>query len=147
MYTLQPISSNSKGVMVIISKITKKKNNIRTPTHGPLDKINFKNNNKKKQHLYPYSWSSRQNLGLETQHKGTLLEECIQKYMSCKRVQRRLILITKSLDDLGTPIITIQAQCNEKYYLPLKRNNNRNKNCNCNFFKIKKKEKQEMHVS
>ncbi len=106
MHTLQPI--DFEGVMVIVSKITIKKT----------------------QHSYPYSWSSRWNLGLEAQHKGTLLEECIQKYISCKRQQRRLILITKILDDLGTSIITIQAQCNKKYYLPLKRNNNRNNNCN-----------------
>lgn len=94
----------------------------------------FKTNNLKKKHSYPYSWSSRRNLGLEAQHKGTLLEECIKIYMSCKRLQRGLILITKSLDDLGTSIITIQAQRNKKYYLPLKRNNNRNNNCNCNLF-------------
>jgi hypothetical protein len=87
----------------------------------------FKITIKKTHHLWPYSWSSRGNLDLETQHKGTLLEECIQKYMSCKRLQKRLILIIKSLDDLGTSIITIQAQCNKKYYFPLNRNNN----CNC----------------
>jgi hypothetical protein len=106
MHTLQPI--DFEGVMVIVSKITIKKT----------------------QHSYPYSWSSRWNLGFEAQHKGTLLEECLQKYISCKRQQRRLILITTILDDLGTSIITIQAQCNKKYYLPLKRNNNRNNNCN-----------------
>ncbi len=124
MHTLQPI--DFEGVMVIVSKITKKKT----------------------QHSYPYSWSSRWNLGLEARHKGTLLEECIQKYISCKSQQRRLILITKILDDSGTSIITIQTQCNKKYYLPLKRNNNTNNNCNFIFKKNKKfKEKQEMHVS
>lgn len=101
----------------------------------------FKNNSKRTQHSYPYSWSSSRNLGLEIQHKGTLLEECIQKYMSYKRLQRRLILINKSLDDLGKSIITIQTQCNKKYYLPLKRNNNRNKYCNLYYIYIKESKK------
>jgi hypothetical protein len=38
-HTLQPISSNSKGAMVIVSKITVKEHDIHTPTHGPLEEI------------------------------------------------------------------------------------------------------------